>query len=460
MVRCYIMSTLTGEQESRLIESEEELYRFFQPFAKPVAERRIGLEWEIFGVERETGKGLFYLGPRGIEAILCRLAAAFHYEPILEEGHVIALKRGGDWVTLEPGGQVELSASPVKTVFEIENQLKTFAGELKEVGKNYFPGMTWLSVGMHPFSSLDEISWVPKRRYALMASYLKSKGALAHDMMKRTATNQLNLDFPDEATALAQLRTVFGITSIVSALFANSSFSEGKPNGFLTRRVQIWNETDPARTGLLRELIQEGTSFRDYIEYLLDMPMIFIVRGEKWIPMEGISFRKFLREGKTGERATWPDFELHLSTAFPEARFKHYLEIRGVDAQRFPFIPAVAAFWKGILYDDQSRQASWQLVKDFSPEERLKLHSALPKEGLKARFGRVPIFELAEELVRLSCEGLRRQAMDSQRSEEVYLESIREEILKPRRSPAETLLKKWSEEFGQDSHALIRYLEI
>ena len=454
------MSTLTGEQESRVLQSEEELYSFFPRFAKPASERRVGIECEFFGIERETGKPLFYLGPRGIEAILCRLAANFHYEPILEEGHVIALKRGETWITLEPGGQVELSAPPVRTVFDIERELQGFRDELREIEK-HFPDITWLSVGVHPFATRDEMPWVPKRRYELMASYFENHGErLAHDMMKRTATNQINLDFPDEATAMAQFRVIFGITPVVSALFANASFSEGKPNSLLTWRVEIWSETDPKRCGLLVESLEEGRSFRDYVEYLLEMPMIFIVRGQKWIPMEGVSFRKFLKKGKGSYRATLSDFELHLSTAFPEARFKHYLEIRGIDAQRFHLIPSVAALWKGILYDEKVREKAWDLVRDFSSQERLKLHQSIPQEGLRAKLGPVPILEIARELYHLSCEGLGRQASPGEPSECVYLDPLNEEILKPGRTPAEILLEKWSGELNQDRGRLIQYLEI
>ena len=459
MITSYTMSTLTGEQESRLLESEEELYSYFQAFAKPVRDRRVGMECELFGIERETGKALPYRGPRGIEAVLCRLAAVFHYEPILEEGHVIALKRGETWITLEPGGQMELSTPPVQTVFEIEKELQSFADELQEI-KNYFPGITWLSVGIHPFSSLTETPWVPKQRYAVMADYFKSRGPLAPQMMKLTATNQASFDFPDEATALSQLRTVFAVTSILSALFANSSFSDGRPNGFLARRVEIWNATDPERCGLLPSFLREGQGFRDYVEYLLKMPMIFIVRDHRWVPMKGISFRQFLRNGKGNHRATQADFELHLSTAFPEARFKKYLEIRGIDAQRRPLIPSVAAFWKGILYDDASREKSWDLVRHFSLEDRARLHQEVPRLGLKARLGSVCIKDFAQELFRLSREGLKNQAPAEARSEAVYLDRVEEEILKPGRTPAETLLEKWHGEFAQKPENLIRYLEI
>ena len=453
------MSTLVGEQESRLLESEEGLYTFFQRFAKPASKERVGIECEFFGIEKDSGKALPYAGPTGIEAILWRLAAVFHYEPVLEEGHVIALRRSENWVTLEPGAQVELSAPPVRTVFEIEKQVRSFAAELREM-KKYFPGMTWISVGAHPFSRAGGISWIPKRRYELMAEYFKGRGRLAHEMMKGTATNQINLDFPDERGALDQFRVIFAVTSIASAIFAHSPFSEGRPNGFLSRRMQVWNETDSDRAGLLLEFLSEGRSFRDYVEYLLEMPMIFIVREDQWIPMRGVSFRKFLREGKNNYRATWADFELHLSTAFPEARFKHYLEIRGVDAQRLPLIPSVAAFWKGILYDEEARRKTRNLMSDFSPKEILKFHREMPVQGLKGWMGKVPVIELAGELFRQSCAGLRRQARRGEPSECVYLETIHSEILKPGRSSAETLLQKWNGAFRRDPKKLIHYLEV
>ena len=453
------MSTLVGEQESRAIEAEGEIRSYFSGFAKPRGKEQVGVECEFFGIERATGQALPYLGPSGIEAVLCRLASVFHYEPVLEEGHVIALRKGEKWITLEPGGQVELSAPPVGSVFEVELQIQTFAEELREM-KRYFPDITWLSVGFHPFSTLEEMPWVPKGRYELLSRYLGSRGREAYEMMKRTATNQVCLDYSDEATAFAQFRTVFGLTSLVSALFAHSPFSEGRPNGFLTRRLQAWNETDPERCGLLPSFTEEGRTFRDYAEYLLEMPMIFIYREGKWISMEGMSFRKFLREGKDRFHATWSDFELHLSTAFPEARFKQYLEIRGVDAQRLPLIPSVAAFWKGILYDASAREKAWSLVSGLSREERLNIHRAVPREGLKARVGKAQACEISGELYRLSCEGLGRQTGPGERSECVYLDRLHEEIIRPCRSPAETLLEKWRGEFREDPQKLISYLEV
>ncbi len=437
------MSTLTGEQESRLLESEVELYAYFQRFAKTSQERRVGIECEFFGVDRDSGEALAYSGPCGIEAILRRLAETFCYEPVLEDGHVIALKRQDTWITLEPGAQVELSAPPVRTIYEIEEQLANFRFELREMEAE-FPGIAWLSVGSHPFSPVDRIEWVPKKRYSLMAQYLGSRGRLAHEMMKATATNQVSFDFQDESSALDQFRVIMGISSITSALFAHSPISLGKPNGFLTRRVYVWQDTDPDRSGLLPDFLNGGRSFRDYVEYLLEMPMIFIVRGQKWVAMEGLSFRKFLCEGKGVFRATWGDFELHLSTVFPEVRFKQYLEIRGVDAQPFQLIPSVSAFWKGIVYDEEIRKKVWGLVAPFTPTERLEFHRQVPQKGLKAFLGKTPALELAREITRLSKEGLKRQAGSAGVDESFYLERLEDEILKPGQTPAETLLERWA----------------
>ena len=257
-------------------------------------------------------------------------------------------------------------------------------------------------------------------------------------------TNQVSFDFQDESSAFDQFRVIMGISSIASALFAHSPISLGKPNGFLTRRVYVWQDTDPDRSGLLLDFLNGGRSFRDYVEYLLEMPMIFIVRGPKWIAMDGVSFRKFLREGKDAFRATWGDFELHLSTAFPEARFKQYLEIRGVDAQPFGLIPCVSAFWKGIVYDEEIRKKVWDVVSPFTPAERLEFHRQVPQKGLKAFLGKTPALELAREITRLSKEGLRRQTGSAGTDESFYLERLEDEILKPGRTPAETLLERWA----------------
>ena len=273
------MSMLTGEEHSTLIRDASDLAGYFQTFSKPEREFRVGLEAEFFAVRKSTGDAIAYQGEGGIQSILKAMAEHFRYEPVMDGDFVIGLSKGGMRIALEPGGQVELSAPPLDSIAEIETLLRIFTSELCQMTR-LFDDLAWISVGIQPFSSLDQIPWVPKRRYQIMAEYFKTRGALSHWMMKKTATNQINLDYSSERNAMEHLRTALSITSILSALFSNSSFSDGKPNGFMSQRLEIWNQTDPSRTGLIVEFTRPERSFGDYLNYILDMPLIFIVRSE------------------------------------------------------------------------------------------------------------------------------------------------------------------------------------
>jgi glutamate--cysteine ligase len=455
------VSTLVGEEHSSRIGSEEELVQYFQSHAKKREQMVIGIEAEFFCVFKDTGKSVPYHGPVGIHEILKALSRKFKYEPLLEGDNIIALKRGTNLISLEPGGQMELSAPPVSDVFKIEEQIKAFQKELKEIQTDFFPNVTWLAVGIQPFSTLDEIAWVPKHRYEIMAEYLKSRGTLSHHMMKRTATNHINVDYTSEENGMSNLRVALALTSIVSALFANSSFSLGKPNGFISERIQIWNHTDPDRTGLIPEFLQPGKTFKDYLKYVLDMPMIFIVRNGRWIPMKGIRFRDYLKKGFEGNQATIGDFEVHLSCAFPEARIKQYLEVRGVDCQEPYLITSVAAFWKGILYDPKARDGAWELVSFAKPQDFVELHKDIAKEGMNAMLAGKSIKPIACDLVDLSCSSLAKQKVRKEdESECIFLERIREKISRCKKSPAETFLEKWDGELNHDPKKVIEYLSI
>ncbi len=449
--------TTSIKEQTILLKSEKDLENYFHRFIKPADQKRVGLEAEFFGVCRKTGKAIPYAGPEGIQAVLKKMAERFDYQPVLENRNIIGLTRRDSAVSLEPGGQVELSAPPVHDVFEIQAQIRKFLEELKQASSG-FSEIAWLAVGIHPFSSLDEISWVPKKRYDLMREYLGTHGSLSHHMMKRTATNQVNVDYTSEEDAMCMLRTALGITSIVTALFANSGFSEGRPNGYKTYRAEIWRYTDPLRTGLISQFTRPGRRFLDYLNYVLDIPLIFIVRSGKWTALKDCTFRKFLKEGYSGAKATLGDFELHLSTLFPEVRLKQYMEVRGVDCQSPDLIPAVAAFWKGILYDVETRAKAWALVEDATEEDRRNLHAEVPRLGLQARLNGRPIFPIAEELVNLSCASLGRQESSGPSSECVFLNAIRDKIIRPGKSPAETLLEKWNGTWAQNPAKLIDYL--
>lgn len=454
------MSTFIDHPQKTLLTSEESLQDYFVQHAKCRACIFVGMEAELLGVEAVSGKALPYSGPSGIEAVLAKMAERYGYEKIVEEGRIIALRRPNAMVTLEPGGQIELSAPPAENVFQVETQVESFLDELREM-RRVFPSVEWLASGIQPFSLPEAIEQVPKKRYDIMARHFKTHGSLSHEMMKLTATNQVNFDYLDEADAMESLRVAFGITSIVTALFAHSAFSAGRPNGFVSRRLEIWNHTDPERTGLLTEFLKPDRTFSDYLNYVLDMPMLFLVRDGKWIPVSGRTFRMFIREGYEGFKATLEDFELHLSTAFPEVRLKQYLEIRGIDGQRPDLIPAVAAFWKGLFYRREAKQAAWKLVEKYPAEDLLALHQAVSREGLKARLGNRPILEIARELVELSCSSLSKQTTEAeQRSECLFLERIRQAITRPGKSPAEQFLE-WHEKRGTPSvREILEYFRI
>ncbi len=449
------MSTLRGETHTQPLQSEKDLQSYFLSFAKARKDFLVGLEAEFLGINPKTGKALPYEGKNGIQRVLKFLSERFQYEPLYDGANVIALTRGKAVIALEPGGQIELSAPPVLDVFDIEKQIGIFLNELRTAERE-ISDIRWLAYGIQPFSSLQEISWVPKTRYKILADHIGARGSLSHEMMKRTATNQLNVDFESEEDAMEKLRTALGITSIVSALFANSSFSDGRPNGFKSYRMEIWNHTDPARTGLILEFTRPGKTFKDYLEYILEMPMIFIVRDSKWIAVKDRTFRQFIRDGYESFKATLGDFELHLSVAFPEARIKQFLEVRGVDGQSPDLIPAVAAFWKGILYDKTARNAAWDLVAFAKEAERLQLHHEMPRLGLKAALGGKPIFPIAAELVEIACSGLARQCT----SECIFLDRIRQKIVKPSKSPGEILVEKWEGVWEQNPARLIDFLGI
>ena len=456
------MSTfLETQPHAEPIRSIDDLRGYFQAHAKPAGEERIGIECELFGVHSKTGEALSYHGPLGIELVLDELAYEFGYESIKENGHTIALQKDGSFITLEPGGQVELSAPPVKSIHEAKAQLDEFFFQLRTIAQFVGP-ITWIASGIQPFSSLKKIEWVPKTRYKIMAHYLGRKGKKAHDMMKRTATNQINLDYLSEEDAICKMRLTLAITPIAAAMFANSPISEGKLNGYQSERLNIWRHTDPARSGLILKLICAHCSFADYLNFVLDVPMMFLVRNGKWIVTRNLTFRKFIEKGYQGIHPTRTDFELHLSTIFTDARFKQYMEIRGMDGQRSHLIPAVFAFWKGILYDEEARASAAKLLKGFSETEIQKLHRDAERLGLKAKIKKVSVLDLARQLVRISEKGLLRQDLANAQGqdESIFLAPLKEEILKPGKTPADQTVGLWTGMFRRNREALIDYLKV
>jgi glutamate--cysteine ligase len=414
---------------------------------KPREQWRVGTEYEKLVVERATGRAAPFSGPRGIEAVLRALADRYGWEPKEEEGRTVALQRGGASVTLEPGGQLELSGEQCATIHCTQRELTTHVRELVSVGDEL--GLAFLGLGIQPLSRLEEIEWVPKQRYRIMAPYMTRVGSLGQRMMKQTATVQANIDYADERDAMRKLRVGLGITPLLNAMFASSPISEGEPNGFMSFRGHIWTDTDPARCGLLPFAFREQVGFRDYVEWALDVPLYFILRrGQALTEVTGMPFRRFLAEGLGRERATLDDWNLHLTTLFPEVRLKGYIELRAPDSQPPERVAAVPALAKGVFYESDCLDAAWDLVKRWRYEECVALCRDVHREALAARHRGIRVLELVRELYAIAEEGLRRQRAldDAGRDERVYLEGLGE-LVATGRSPARMILDRWSRQW-------------
>lgn len=429
------------------IERRDELVDWLAQGAKPKSAFRIGTEHEKFVFTLEGHRPVPYEGRRGIRALLEGMQHLLGWQPIMEGKHVIGLSdvTGGGAITLEPGGQFELSGAQVETVHQTSSELMAHLAQVREVAKPLHIG--FLGIGMTPNWTLAEIPKMPKGRYRIMTAYMPKVGRLGLDMMYRTCTVQTNLDFSSEADMVKKLRVSIALQPVATALFANSPFTEGKPNGFLSFRAEIWRDTDPDRTGMLPWVFEDGMGFERWVDYALDVPMYFVKHDDEYVNVAGQSFRDLIAgklPGMPGAKATISDWSNHLSTTFPEVRLKRYLEMRGADCGPLPNLLALPAFWSGILYDDTSLDAAWDLVKDWTAEERQKLRDQVPKAGLAATVRGRTVFEIANDALRLAYAGLaRRKRLDvGGHDETLYLEPLQDRLARGT-TPAEELLEKF-----------------
>ena len=352
---------------------------------------------------------------------------------------------GGGAISLEPGGQFELSGAPVETVHQTQSELMAHLAQVREIATPL--GIGFLGLGMTPSWSRAQIPQMPKGRYKIMTNYMPKVGQYGLDMMYRTCTVQTNLDFCSEADMVKKLRVSVALQPVATALFANSPFTEGEPNGFLSFRSEIWRETDNARAGMIPWAFEDGMGFERWVDYALDVPMYFVKRDDSYIDVAGSSFRDFFtgrHPAFPGERPTLSDWANHLSTIFPEVRLKRYLEMRGADGVPWGRLPALPAFWVGLLYDDTSLDAAWDIVKHWSAAERQALRDDVPRLGFKARIRDRYLFEIARECMALAHLGLRRRAHTDHvgRDESRHLEPL-DRILVTGRTPAEEMLEKF-----------------
>jgi glutamate--cysteine ligase len=439
-----------------IIRKAEELEEFFHNSGKLRQQWRVGTEYEKIGIERQSAKAISYSGRAGVEAILKALIEEYSWQPQEEEGHVIGLVRGNAQIHLEPGGQIELSGEPCESIHCTYAEFTQHIRELLEVSTRL--NVVFLGLGIQPVSAVEEIEWVPKRRYRIMAPYMEKVGTLGHRMMKQTATVQANIDYRDERDAMAKFRASMGLAPLITAIFANSPISEGRLNGYKSFREHIWTGTDKDRCGLLRFAFSSDVSFAHYVQYALDVPMYFISRDGAYIDFTGIPFRHFLTHGHRGHHAMMEDWELHLTTLFPEVRIKRYMEVRSADSQPPELMPALPALVKGLLYDPDCLQASWDLVKSWSWDERMELYHDSHRHALAARIRRLSLLDLAKEIFQIAWEGLKRQgALNANGEDEtIYLKPL-QNLLFQGKCPADIIVEKWEGELDHDIKKLIEY---
>ena len=428
--------------KSQPVTDKATLVEYLAAGCKPAREWRIGTEHEKFAYDLKTLRPLTYDGTPGVRQMLDALTR-FGWTPVLENGNVIALsKPDRSSISLEPAGQLELSGAPVETIHqtcgevtEHLKQVKTVAGEL---------GIGFLGLGYNPKWPREEMPWMPKGRYAIMREYMPTRGSLGLDMMQSTCTVQVNLDFNSEAVMRQMFRVALALQPIATALWANSPFRNGKPNGFLSYRSHIWTDVDPDRCGTLPFVFEDGFGFEQYVDYILDVPMYFVYRDGTYINAAGQSFRDFMAgrlPALPGELPTMKDWEDHMTTAFPEVRLKTFLEMRGADGGPWARLCALSAFWVGLLYDTEARDAAWDLVKDWTAEEREAMRRDVPKTALKTPFRDRQVKDIACEVLCIARLGLKNRArLDAVGLDESHFLQPMHQICDSGLTPAEELL--------------------
>lgn len=450
------MSTREDGAESPLISSRADLVAWIAAGEKPKDRWRIGTEHEKFVFRTDTLAPVPYEGPCGIRALMEQLIARYGWLPIMEGDNIIALKRpegemGGN-ISLEPGGQFELSGAPLETLHETAAETSKHLYEVLDVGEDLAIG--FLGVGFSPKWTLEETPRMPKQRYGVMTRYMPQVGSRGLDMMYRTATVQVNLDFADEADMVKKLRVSLALQPIATALFASSPFTEGKPNGFQSMRSEVWRDTDKRRTGMLPFVFEDGMGYERYVEYALDVPMYFVYRSGRYIDVAGSSFRDFLAgklRGFEGEFPTLDDWSDHLTTLFPEVRLKRFLEMRGADGGRWSTITALSAFWTGLLYDDAALDAAWRLVSTWTDAEREQLRQDVPRGGLSAQVAGASVQQIARDTVRIARMGLKNRKKINAKSQDetMYLAPL-EAIVTSGRTVADDLLQRYNARWKGD----------
>jgi glutamate--cysteine ligase len=442
---------LTGSANNTTVESREDLVAYLESGCRPESDWMLGTEHEKFGFTMSDLRALPYSGESSINAILTGLADKFDWRPVMENGLPIALLDDtGASITLEPGGQLELSGALLDNIHQTCSEVNTHLKQVRAVSEPL--GIAFLGMGFQPKLRREELEWMPKGRYRIMREYMNKVGTLGQDMMARTCTVQVNLDFGSEADMVHKFRTSLALQPIATALFANSPFTDGKPNGYLSYRSHVWEDTDPDRTGMLPFVFDADMGFEKYTDYMLNVPMYFVYRDGEYIDATGQSFRDFI-DGRLpalpGEKPSLKDWEDHLTTAFPEVRLKRFLEMRGADGGPWARLCALPAIWAGLLYHQPSLDAAWDIARDWSLEERLQLREEVPRLGLRATIRGRTVQSIALEVIELASQGLtaRRRFNAAGDNETGFLEPLLQ-VAQGGVTPAERKLKLYHGEWG------------
>ncbi len=436
------------------IERYDQLAEYLEAGNKPKDDWRIGTEHEKFGYCEDSLKPLPYDGDRSIKAILEGLRDRYGWAPLEEAGHIIGLTKDGANVSLEPGGQLELSGAPLETIHETCDEVNLHLREVQSVADGM--GAKFIGLGAAPEWTHDQMPVMPKGRYKLMTDYMGRVGTHGTQMMYRTCTVQVNLDFASEADMVQKFRVALALQPVATALFANSPFFEGKPNGHKSWRSRIWRDLDADRTGMLPFVFEDGMGFERYVDYALDVPMYFVYRDGVYIDALGMSFRDFLKgelPALPGEKPTLSDWADHLTTIFPEARIKKFMEMRGADGGPWRRLCALPAFWVGMMYDQSSLDAAWDLAKGLDAETRDALRVAASVDGLQAQVGDIKMMDLARQCVAISRAGLAARARAGAGGmvpDETHFLNALEDSLDTGQAPADELLAKYHGDWGGD----------
>jgi len=429
------------ESDQRPIGGRDELLEPFHAAEKPRSHWRIGTEAEKFGVLRD-GRPLPYEGERSVLAVFESLVEhhGWFAEREFEGGDIVSLRRGGASITLEPGAQLELSGAPQETVHQTCAEFRAHMAELADISEEL--DIAWLGIGFHPFARREDLPWVPKLRYRIMRDYLPTRGGMAIDMMQRTATVQANLDYASEADMARKVRLALRLSPIVTAMFANSPFVEGRVTGERSHRTRVWLDVDPDRSGLLPFAWEGELTYARYVEYALDVPMFLIKRGGEILQNTGQTFRTFLEDGWEGHRATHADWEMHLNTVFPEVRLKKTIEVRGADSQDTALVCALPALWKGVLYDDDAMEAAIRVTERISYDDAERSRVGIAERALRARLAGRELAAWAGDLLDISEAGLARISnLNSHgKDERIHLAKLRS-LVSEAKSPADALVE-------------------